>query len=350
MRIFKIEDKNRLDDFFKKNGVSMLQSWEWGEFQKMMGRKVWRIGLEESGELVVSALIVKMNLNKNLSYLYMPRGPVFEGRKDTRYKQIPNFKFQILKLFEKIRMIVNEERVMFLRVDPEWEEDEKSVGILKDFGFVKARKEIQPKDTWILDLDKDEEELLKEMHCKTRYNIRLAKRKNIKVSRYSEIEKSDLEKFEEFWKIMGKTAARDKFGLHPKDYYKKQLKVLGSQNLVNLFLAEFDGKIVGGIIVSFFGRQAVYMHGALDYEYRKYMASYLLQWEAILEAKRRGCHVYDFWGIKNQKSKIKNQKWEGLSRFKQGFGGREVNYIGAWDLIYKKAWYTLYNFVGKVKG
>ncbi len=352
MNIIDLKDKSKLDDFLKKNGASALQSWEWGEFQKSVGNKIWRLGVEENGELVLSALVIKMELPWGKNYLYVPRGPTIRNSKSQipNTKQIPNHKSQIAGFLEKLKEIVKKEKAMFLRIDPEWQENEDSIKILKGLNFVKAKKEVQPKDTWILDLNKDEEELLKVMHSKTRYNIRLAKRKGVKINRYSKVEES---LFERFWQVMEKTAGRDKFALHSKEYYRKQLEVLGRQDLVNLFLAELNGNIVGGILVSFFGGQVVYMHGASDYEYRKYMAPNLLQWEAILEAKKRGCKTYDFWGVKPE-NKVENMSkdgdaWEGVSRFKRGFGGREVNYIGAWDLVYKRKWYGLYNLAGKMR-
>ena len=71
------------------------------------------------------------------------------------------------------------------------------------------------------------------------------------------------------------------------------------------------------------------------------MAPYLLQWQQILEAKKRGCAEYDFWGI-NEK------KWPGVTRFKKGFSGKEVGYPGAFDLIFQPIWYSLYKIVKKI--
>jgi len=348
MQIIEINDREKLNIFLKDNKASMLQSFDWGEFQNMVGRKIWRIGLEENNVLIASALIVKMDLNKSLNYLYCGRGPVFNSKFQIKNdKSNPNVKDQMPKLLDEIKNIAKEEKAMFLRIDPDWNLDEVNVRFLEDLGFKKAKKEVQPKDTWILDLSKNEEELMSGMHGKARYNIRLAQKKDIKVNRYSDINEIKNTKFEEFWKILEKTSARDKFGLHPKDYYIKQLEYFGKKDFINLFLAELNSKVVAGIIVSFWGDTAVYMHGASDYEFRKYMAPNVLQWEGIKEAKARGCRYYDFWGIKPENKIImpteKVEDWEGISRFKRGFGGFEKNYIGAWDLVYRKGLYFLYS-------
>ncbi|MFA6296552.1 MAG: peptidoglycan bridge formation glycyltransferase FemA/FemB family protein [Patescibacteria group bacterium] len=355
MQVVEIKDHEKLNIFLKQNNGSMLQSFDWGEFQKMVGRKIWRIGLEENNELIGSSLIVKMDLTKNLHYLYCGRGPIIGNPKFQipNSKQITNYKTQITNLLDEIGRIAKQEKSMFLRIDPDWQMDEVNVKFLSDLGFKKAKKEVQPKDTWILDLSKNEDELMSSMHSKARYNIRLAQKKDIKVNRYSSVDGIKDTKFEEFWKILEKTAARDKFALHPKDYYIKQLEYFGKKDFINLFLAELNGKVVAGIIVSFWGDTAVYMHGASDYEYRKYMAPNVLQWEAIKEAKARGCKYYDFWGIAPANKLVmptaKVEEWEGISRFKRGFGGFEKNYVGAWDLVYKKAWYWFYNLAGKIR-
>ncbi len=104
---------------------------------------------------------------------------------------------------------------------------------------------------------------------------------------------------------------------------------------VELFLADFKNKIIAANIVVFWEKTAIYLHGASDYEQRNLMAPHLLQWEQIKEAKKRGCIEYDFWGIDEK-------KWPGVTRFKKGFGGREVEYPGAFDLIFQPVWYKIY--------
>ena len=71
------------------------------------------------------------------------------------------------------------------------------------------------------------------------------------------------------------------------------------------------------------------------------MAPHLLQWEQIKEAKKRGCIEYDFWGIDDK-------KWPGVTRFKRGFGGREINYPNAHDLVFQPIWYLIYKIARKI--
>ena len=282
------------------------------------------------------------------SYLYCNRGPVVQN---TNYE----LRTQVLKLLiEKVEKIAKEEKSIFLRIDPEWDDKEENKKLLNNLGFMKSKKEINPKNTLILNISKSEEEILAQMHSKTRYNIRLSERKGVqvKISNFQFPISNKNKDFNKFWELMEETTIRDGFSSHPKEYYRKQLDYFGKKNLIKLFVAKFEEKIISAIVVSFYGENSVYLHGTSSYEYRKYMAPHLIQWEAIKEAKRQGCSYYDFWGIEgsDSESKIKGQDWRGITRFKEGFAkefGVKKNYIGAWDYPIKKTWYKIYNLIRK---
>jgi len=290
-----------------KNNISFLQSNEWAEFQKSLSRMVWRVN---------GISIVKHNLPFKKSYLYSPRLCFSSFGGQTRFKILLN----------KIREIAKKENAIFFKAESQKQIDE---NLLKKFGFRKGQN-IQPDKTLILNITRPEKELLKEMHSKTRYNIRLAEKKRVEI-------RIDNNKFESFWKLLEQTAKRDRFHAHPKEYYKKMLEIPG----VELFVAGYKNKIIAANIVVFYKKRAIYLHGASDYQYRNLMATYLLQWQQILEAKKRGCTEYDFCCIVEK-------KWPGLTRFKKGFNGKEVNYPGAYDLVFQPAWYRAYKIARKI--
>jgi lipid II:glycine glycyltransferase (peptidoglycan interpeptide bridge formation enzyme) len=118
------------------------------------------------------------------------------------------------------------------------------------------------------------------------------------------------------------------------------VEVMGENNL-KLFIAEYEDRIIAANIVMFFGNRAVYLHGASSNECRNLMAPYLLQWEQIKEAKKQGCEIYDFWGIDEK-------KWPGVTRFKKGFGGEEIDYSGTFDFIFDKTWYEIYKIAKRI--
>lgn len=340
MNIVEIKDKKLLDAFVGSQKASQfLQSWAWGEFQQSLGRKTWHFGVLDSQSLVASALVIKHNLPLGKNYLYLPRGPIIEI-KNEKLKMKNSFD----ELLGKIIEIARQENSMFIRIEPPIEKfDEPILKLLVASGYkLVATQFVQPKDTLILDLSKSEEQLLSEMHPKTRYNIRLAEKKGMKVRIGSK------EDFEKFWSLNMETSQRDSFKTHPKNYYQKMLATLPA-DFLKLFLAEYEGKVLVANLVIFFGDTVTYLHGASSNEYRNLMAPHLVQWRQIEEARKLGFKYYDFWGLLPQKTQNNTEategidsSWQGLTRFKRGFGGQEVNYAGTYDLILDKFWYNIY--------
>jgi len=283
---------------------SFLQSEEWLDFQKKLGRNAWQID---------EVNIIEYVLPVGKTYLYSSR---------------LNFPQNINEFINKAKNLAKKENAIFLKLEFENNINEK---LLKEIGFKKSNH-VQPLRTLMLDITKSEEELLNEMHPKTRYNIGLAQKKGIKI-RMSNGE----DDFTKFWRLMLQTSKRDGFKSYPRTYYEEMLEIPG----VELFLAEQGNEAIAANIVVFYKNTAIYLHGASNYEYRNLMAMPLLQWHQILEAKKIGCTEYDFWGIDDE-------KWPGVTRFKRGFGGKEITYPGAYDLVFKPIWYKLYKLAKKI--
>ncbi|MFH1129355.1 MAG: peptidoglycan bridge formation glycyltransferase FemA/FemB family protein [Patescibacteria group bacterium] len=312
--------------------ISFLQSDQWAKFQNLIGRETFKID---------GIYVIKYSLPFGKSYLYSPRCA----------SNCVSDSF-----IEKIKTIAKRENAIFFKMEPSYakaSEGEFEI-LLKNFKFKKSNN-VQPLQTIVLDLTESEEELLNQMHPKTRYNINLAQKKEIKIRRG----KTD-DDFDRFWGLMQKTSQRDNFKSYSRAYYEEMLEIPE----VELFLAEYKNEAIVANIVLFYENQAIYLHGASSYEYRNLMAPYLLQWEQIKEAKRIGCTMYDFWGINEQ-------KWPGVTRFKRGFGpktdlkpdgfglgsdpnpescrgGQEITYPGAYDLVFKPFWYKIYKLAKKI--
>ncbi|MFC1618278.1 lipid II:glycine glycyltransferase FemX [Patescibacteria group bacterium] len=320
--------KDLLNNYVRNNPHgSLYQTFEWGEFQKEAGFKVWRLGVLGEQKLCSAATVLKYDMPGNKWYLYSPRLIMSNDQ-----LEMPN-----AKMFAKIADIARQEGCIFFRFDP--------LVIKKDwqsFGEVPALKEIQPRDTVMVDLAKTEEEILKNMKSKWRYNVRLSKRKGVKI-RQSTDEK-DLDKFYDIARV---TAERDKFHIHEEKYYRALLKNLGPPGYVKLFVAEYEGKVLAVNIVSFYKDTATYMHGASSNEHRNLMAPHLLQWEAMRAAKNTGLIKYDLYGV--APADEPDHHWAGISRFKLGFGGERVRYVGAFDLVYSKFWYSMVKMMMKIK-
>lgn len=197
-----------------------------------------------------------------------------------------------------------------------------------------------PKATRVLDISKSEEEIIAQMKPKTRYNIRLAEKKGVKVK---VMDDADI-----LYGLLVATSKRDKgYFPHEKSYYANMIKELAQNNEAHIFVAERNGEFLSAILVTFFGEVATYLHGGFSEGHRSLMAPYLCQWEAIKYARGKGCKVYDFWGV--AETDDPDDPWAGISRFKEGFGGEKVVFPGTYDLVVSGFWYNILTLLAKIK-
>jgi peptidoglycan pentaglycine glycine transferase (the first glycine) len=305
---------------------NLYQSNTWEEYQEALGNKTFRVSCDD-----FTALLIKMPLYKDKSYLYCPRGPMC--KKEGWHV-----------LLRKAKEIAEAENCVFLRVEP-YQLPVKTADELK---FRKVgpssplSRQYSPMDTQILDIDKRDDDLMVEMKPKWRYNIKLAYRKGVQIRQSTTLE--DLRKLHQL-----SLGMKDR-GYTPFElaHYERLLYSMTHGKNVVLFVAEHQKKILSIILVTFYGEVATYLHGASSDESRELMPNHLAQWEAILEAQRRGCKLYDFWGV--APDGVENHGWAGITRFKKGFGGRTVHFVGAYDMVFDSKWYNLFclvNFVRK---
>jgi len=317
MKLIEIENKENYNKLVKAQaGSQFLQSWEWGDFLMESDELVHRYALwNEQGTYDTVFSLIQKPLGLGFSYYYLSRADLGHDKKEIQF------------IFDEIKKIGRNEKVVFLRFEP------LSKFKIADWkAKITKTIDVQPSQTLILDLRKSEDELLQDMHQKTRYNIRLADKKGVEVMAVAH---QDIDKeFENFWNLMRITKERDAFRIHDREHYREMLKI----GFIKLYLAKYNDQVLAAAIVSFFGDTATYIHGASSSEMRSLMAPYLLQWEMIKAAKGRGCRYYDFYGIDEN-------KWPGVTRFKLGFGGDRKIYPGTYDLRFNKFGYCIYKFL-----
>jgi lipid II:glycine glycyltransferase (peptidoglycan interpeptide bridge formation enzyme) len=187
---------------------------------------------------------------------------------------------------------------------------------------------IQPLRTIVLDLAPDEQALLAQMKEKWRYNVRLAMRKGVTVR-----VATSPDDVRAWYAIYQTTCERDQFGIHTLDYYLRVWELLVTTGKMRLLLAEANGTLLAGIFVALFTEQASYLYGASSNEQRQLMPNYLLQWEAIRWARQQGARYYDFWGIPDTDNE--DEAMAGVYRFKRGWGGRVVQFVGGQEVVYR---------------
>ena len=326
--------KNNFEKFVQQNSPDggFLQSEEWRGFQGSVGRKTHHL----EGN-IFWANIIEHVLPVVGKYFYVPRGPVMP---------IHNSQFtihnQITKQIQEIIDLAKQKKAGWVRIEPASEEVLKNIKNNIKYRITKAPHDVQPKEIFVIDIAKSEAELLAEMKSKTRYNIKLAEKKEVKISN----DKIKARKYiEEFLRLVKITATRDGIVSHPENYYRQMLETIPGENL-KLYIAEYQDKVIAANLVLFYGDTCTYMHGASDNENRNVMAPYALQWQQIKDAKKNGCTKYDFGGVADA-----NSKWSGITRFKTGFSPETASAIfpGSYDIIINKNRYYLYRLIQKIK-
>ena len=316
------------DDFVASRGGHVLQSTAWGELKSRFGWSAHRLALARGDTLIAGAQILFRRLPLGLHFAYIPRGPVadLDDEKITK------------TLFDALCRAAQSRGAFALKVElnslaPLGER----VGVRGQFS-----NSIQPRTTIHLDLTRDLDTILAQMKPKWRYNIRLAERKGVTVR---EARADDLA---EFYRLQQITSERDKFAIHSATYYRAAFELFTARDSARLFVAEHEREPLAMILVTAFGGEAIYLYGASSNTHRELMPNHALHWAAIQWAKARGCARYDLWGL-GATTDADAQTAHGLYQFKQGFGGRMVEYAGARDIVFSRWRYALYNFALKMR-
>ncbi len=306
-----------------KSEANFLQSYNWGDFHKLLGKSVYRIGFFNNLSLVGIMLSV-VEKAKRATYLTVPAGPLINWRNQ-----------ELVKLFkETIKKIAISEKCSFIRVRPQILENEENKKLFNSLGFVNAPMHLHAELTHQLDLTKPEEELLAQMRKQTRYEIKQAIKLGIKVET-----SQNFDDLNSFYDLQIETAKRQGFVAFDKKFLTSQFQVFANVNQAVLYTSFFGDKKLAQAFIIFYGNEADYHYGASTIDGRLYPGAYLIQWEAIKEAKRRSLKRYNFWGVAPDKEV--DHRFYGVSVFKRGFGGEDVQYLHAQDLVIKPLAYKI---------
>jgi lipid II:glycine glycyltransferase (peptidoglycan interpeptide bridge formation enzyme) len=321
-------------------GAHALQSWDWGEFKSRWGWTARRLLWTEAGRPVASAQILRRDIPRTpWSFLYVAKGPALD------YGDRP----LVEQILADLEAHAQNQQALFIKIDPdvprqlgEPRPDQSPdpggavvLDLLNRRGWRFSPEQIQFRNTIIVDLAPEPDQLLAAMKSKWRYNIRLAERRGVQIW---DGRPDDLS---EFFEIYAETAARDGFLVRPQDYYMDVWQQFMATGRAELLLASVEDEIVAGLILFMFGKTAWYMYGASTGQARNLMPNHALQWAAICRARERGCRRYDMWGapdLFNESDRL----W-GVYRFKQGFGGQVVQGLGAFDYPVKRRLYWAFS-------
>ncbi|MDR3575110.1 MAG: peptidoglycan bridge formation glycyltransferase FemA/FemB family protein [Anaerolineaceae bacterium] len=319
----------------RESFFALMQSWEWGNCKEKMGWKTFRIGVEDNGEIIAGAQLLIRNLPLGIGTIaYLPRGPIGNWMDEDI----------ATALFSKINQIAQNNKAIFLRMEPAVAFSEAVNDLLLKNQFKPSKYSIQPKSTIIMDISLSDEDILKNMRKSQKRKITTAERKGVIVRTGCSDDLKD------FYKMMLITGKRSGFEPKPFDYYKTEWETFNKENKACFLLASYQDTLIAAHIAYSFGNHAAFFHQVTSGEFANLNSNCLLVWEDIKWAKAQGCVTYDLWGIPDEITETSTEDEEsevertdglwGVYKFKRGFSKNIVSYIGTFDYVYKPIIYN----------
>lgn len=307
-------------------GANVLQSYEWGEVKGRWGWTPVRVVLERDDEVVgFGQFLSRGTLPIPGSLWYCTKGPWLPWGDEAAVRAF----------FEGVAELAGRRGVHTVKIEPEVLEEQEGVKtLLGEIGFRKARYDLNLKTTLIVDLSRPEEELLSGMKKGTRYGVRRSAREGVEVIVPEDFDGA----FETFYGWM-EDMARRKSGFvirRPKEYFRDSMREMYDADEGRFFFAVHGGQPLAGIYLWNFGDKAWFIFGVSGEEKSKLMPNYLLQWEAMRWARRRGITYYDMVGIPKPEEQNEESSLWNIFKFKKGFGGEMFDSVGCLDLPIKK--------------
>ena len=333
----------------------MLQTWEWAQVKEKYGWKarpmVWRSAAKDepsAAAMVLERAISPAGFTSRLKVLYIPKGPNLDWG-DAPLRQ---------GVLADLQAFARRQGAIFVKIDPDVK---LGVGVpgavdareepcgqavqseLEKNGWLFSPDQIQFRNTVLIDLTPDEDEMLARMKQKTRYNIRLAEKRGVRVRAAGTADLALL------YRMYAETSTRDGFVIRGEDYYQTVWRTFHTGSIEQPsktvpfsepLIAEVGGQPVAAISLFYFAGHAYYLYGMSRDAHREMMPNHLLQWEAMRRAKELGCRDYNLWGAPNEFNEA-DKLW-GVFRFKEGLGGSVDRTIGAWDFTANRRMYKLY--------
>jgi len=310
--IKQIQNKSEWEQFLQKQEFTpMTQSWKYGEFYKTQGEKFWCFGVYEYENLIAGAMVLSVHARRG-NFLFVPYGPIITKDK----------KHVLQMITGRLKKLAEEKGYSFIRVSPF--EDLVEETIYKEAGYRKAPIHILAETTWLLDLRADEKEMLMTMNKNHRNLIHRCQREGVRV-----LVSTHSKHLHDFNTLHDITAKRHHFVRFSDEYVAREFQAFDDDKEVLVLRAylpalntshseagEPDGTLDSSAVVYYYSNMAAYRHGASLMQDKKLPTSYLLQWTAIQEAKKRGIRYYNFWGIAPEDAP-KNHPFKGITHFKK---------------------------------
>jgi peptidoglycan pentaglycine glycine transferase (the first glycine) len=322
LRAWRVTDRDAWNAFVTAAPYSSFpQLWEWGELREPSGWHPVRLAVgpdPAQPPLAGAQVLIRPVPLLGWRLGYAPRGPI--GDLDQ-----PAVRDALLSA---LRSLARSEGIATLKIDPETTPDSPFGRVLLAAPWRDAAK-VQPPRTRLIDLAPSEEELLAAMKKKHRQYVAKAEREGIAVERIGGTGDAATARqaLDDFYRIYAHTAERAGFVARTRDYYERAWRLFAPGDHAQLAFAARNGERLATLFHFTVGDRAAEAFGGMTDAGADARANYLLKWKSIVGFKHEGFATYDLWGLATG----------GIAQFKEGFGGRQVDYVGARDLPLKPA-------------
>ncbi len=320
-----VENKTVWEEFVKNHQeANFLQSWGWGQVNKRLGKLVFYRGYYENNRLIGVMLGVGEEAKRG-RYISVAAGPLLDWSNQ-----------ELVDCWHDDLMIISTQaNAVFARVRPQLLSSPSNLNKFKKLGFIPAKMHLEAELTSQLLLDKPSQQIMANFRKNTRREIKHAKKSGIKISK-----SNNPDDIKAFYELQLETAQRHKFVPFSYDRLFYEFDEFVKTDNATLYSAYSpENQLIAQAFLIFYGSEVSYHYGASTPLARSQPGAYLLQWVAINDAINKGFKRYNFWGV--VKPEDTKHRFYGVSVFKRGFRGEDVEYLHAHDLVINKPKYAV---------
>ncbi len=300
--------------------TGFMQSSDWMAFKRLEGFITPRFGIfDASGTLRGGGACLFYPSHAQETMVICPQGPILP------WAETEPSRHALRLLIAEVEKYVETHGGLGLRIEPRIARPVPR--ILRN--WVRSPVDLDPEHSLVIDVGEPatEQSLLRAMHPKGRYNIKVAERHGVTVRR-----STNMRDLRPFHAMFLDTSNRNGFFAEPYSFFVNMASMLFPVGMAELFMAEFDGALLSAAMVIRYGKRATFLYGASSAHNRHVMPTYAMHWNVIRAARAAGCTEYDLYGFDPYDQP--DHAYAGFSRFKRQFGGRLFTAIGARDLVF----------------
>ncbi len=299
----------------------ITQSEAWQKLQNDLGEKSF---YEKKGNYEYLAILKSTPVG---NYLYLPYGPVYSDKN--------GFK----EAYNSLKRLASENEAIFIRVEPTDPEFIKYAP-----KNTKKSTDLNPKETWILDLKGTDDELKERLPSRLLRYYKNAEKNGISIE--TSTNPDDIHYLLDLQKALAEKKGINTFS---ESYLKTEL----AQPFSTLYIVKYQNPETGKQEIAAAGlvfddeTMRYNLQGAQTEQGRKLHATGILTIRLIMDAKAKNLELFDFWGIAPEGAP-KSHPWAGFTNFKKTFAGYEEDYAGTYDIVEKPSKYKLYQVTRKI--